>query len=440
MCASSAFRSSCTTWRSPKRCCPGSPPMRGPGHTPGHLVYVLNGGERDVIFWQGALRRPRATSGAAPLRPRDALSAFVLVPRAQRRSSRRRCKADPGLRHCLLGHRAEPAVQSAFSPPPRKTSPLGLAAIRRPRRSAPRPSASATTSTRCCVMYADYDKLTHTSASRPISRRMRSSREISDDDEAQIAYAITLNTAASPNDKTYAQQLKGAAILEPIFKRQPQHPGVAHYLIHLYDYPAIAEKGLDAAKRYAKIAPAAPHAQHMPSHIFTRVGYWKESIDSNTRLGEGGEGGKESASSCTPGLHGLRLSAARAGQAGARRHRRDDCDHRQAHRSRRPLRAGGQPARAMRSSAATGAARRQLEVGRAGSPMSMAITHFARALGAARSGKPKPPRPTSPSSRSCATSCASQGRLLGRASTSSGRSRAPGCSTPRASTTRRSRR
>jgi hypothetical protein len=81
-----------------------------------------------------------------------------------------------------------------------------------------------------------------------------------DDDEAQIAYAITLNVTASPNDKTYANQLKGAAILEPIFKRQPRHPGVAHYLIHLYDYPAIAEQGLDAAKRYSEIAPAAPHA------------------------------------------------------------------------------------------------------------------------------------------------------------------------------------
>lgn len=92
-----------------------------------------------------------------------------------------------------------------------------------------------------------------------------------DDDEAQIAYAITLNVTASPNDKTYANQLKGAAILEPIFKRQPRHPGVAHYLIHLYDYPAIAEQGLDAAKRYSEIAPAAPHALHMPSHIFTRV-------------------------------------------------------------------------------------------------------------------------------------------------------------------------
>ena len=83
------------------------------------------------------------------------------------------------------------------------------------------------------------------------------------DDEAQLFYAITLNVGASPSDKTYSNQLKGAAILEQIFKRQPRHPGVAHYLIHLYDSPALAEKGIDAAKRYSEIAPAAPHAQHM---------------------------------------------------------------------------------------------------------------------------------------------------------------------------------
>jgi tetratricopeptide (TPR) repeat protein len=132
------------------------------------------------------------------------------------------------------------------------------------------------------LMYADYDKLTHIQR----MRLMRDAQEkvaakYSDDDEAQIAYAITLNTSADLNDKTYTQQTKGAAILEPISKRLPQHPGVTHYLIHLYDYPATAQKGLDAANRYAKIAPAAPHAQHMPSHIYTRVGYWKESIDSN---------------------------------------------------------------------------------------------------------------------------------------------------------------
>src|SRR6478609_1520588 len=132
------------------------------------------------------------------------------------------------------------------------------------------------------LMYSDNDKLTHTQRIRAFLGAMEKlAAKYPNDDEAQIAYAITLNTSASPADKTYAQQSKGAAILEPISKRLPQHPGVTHYLIHLYDYPATAQKGLDAAGRYAKVAPAAPHAQHMPSHIYTRVGYWKQSVDSN---------------------------------------------------------------------------------------------------------------------------------------------------------------
>jgi tetratricopeptide (TPR) repeat protein len=132
------------------------------------------------------------------------------------------------------------------------------------------------------VMYADYDKVDHRTRIQAYAKAMEQlAQRYPNDDEAQIHYALSLNTSASAADKTYANQLKGAAILEPIFGRQPQHPGVAHYLIHLYDYPPIAEKGLNAARIYAKIAPDAAHAQHMPSHIFTRVGYWQESIDSN---------------------------------------------------------------------------------------------------------------------------------------------------------------
>jgi tetratricopeptide (TPR) repeat protein len=132
------------------------------------------------------------------------------------------------------------------------------------------------------VMYADSDKVDHRTRIVAYAKAMEQlAQRYPNDDEAQIHYALALNTSASAADKTYANQIKGAAILEPISLRQPQHPGVAHYLIHLYDYPPIAEKGLDAARRYAKIAPAAAHAQHMPSHIFTRVGYWDESIASN---------------------------------------------------------------------------------------------------------------------------------------------------------------
>jgi hypothetical protein len=132
------------------------------------------------------------------------------------------------------------------------------------------------------VMYADHEKVDHRTRIQAYAKAMEQlAQRYPNDDEAQIHYALALNTSASPADKTYASQLKGAAILESIAIRQPEHPGVSHYLIHLYDYPPIAEKGLDAARRYAKIAPAAPHAQHMPSHIFTRVGYWTESIASN---------------------------------------------------------------------------------------------------------------------------------------------------------------
>jgi tetratricopeptide (TPR) repeat protein len=132
------------------------------------------------------------------------------------------------------------------------------------------------------IMYADSDKIDHRTRVVAYAKAMEQlAQRYPNDDEAQIHYALALNTSASAADKTYANQIKGAAILEPISQRQPQHPGVAHYLIHLYDYPSIAEKGLDAARRYAKIAPAAAHAQHMPSHIFTRVGYWDESISSN---------------------------------------------------------------------------------------------------------------------------------------------------------------
>lgn len=101
------------------------------------------------------------------------------------------------------------------------------------------------------------------------------------DTEAKVLSALVTSANFNPNDKTYGNQLRAAAILEPLFKIHPNHPGVAHYLIHSYDYPPIANQGLTAAKAYAGIAPDAAHALHMPSHIFTRTGHWKESIAAN---------------------------------------------------------------------------------------------------------------------------------------------------------------
>lgn len=102
-----------------------------------------------------------------------------------------------------------------------------------------------------------------------------------EDPEAQIFYALALAASEDPADKTYAGRLEAGAILEKLFKQEPTHPGLAHYIIHAYDVPALAEQALVAARRYAEIAPDAPHALHMPSHTFTRLGYWQESIDSN---------------------------------------------------------------------------------------------------------------------------------------------------------------
>src|SRR5271169_6110384 len=165
---------------------------------------------------------------------------------------------------------------------PAPNLPLGLAAIEKAKAIGAKSERERDYIDALSVMYVDYDKIPQQPRVQSYLKKMEAlAAKYPDDDEAQIFYAITLNVAASPADKTYANQLKGAAILEPIWQRQPQHPGVAHYLIHLYDYPPIAAKGLPAALRYSKIAPNAPHAQHMPSHIFTRVGYWKESIAAN---------------------------------------------------------------------------------------------------------------------------------------------------------------
>jgi tetratricopeptide (TPR) repeat protein len=102
-----------------------------------------------------------------------------------------------------------------------------------------------------------------------------------EDTESVIFYALALAAAADPADKTYAKQLKAGAMLENLFVQHPDHPGLAHYIIHTYDFPPLAARAIVAARRYSEIAPSAPHALHMPSHTFTRVGYWQDSIDTN---------------------------------------------------------------------------------------------------------------------------------------------------------------
>ncbi len=132
------------------------------------------------------------------------------------------------------------------------------------------------------VFLKDHDKSDHRTRVKAFEAALAElAARYPDDQEASILYALVLSANFDPTDRKYTNQLRAAQILEPIFKQQPEHPGVAHYLIHSYDYPPIAHHGLDAARRYAQIAPDATHALHMPSHIFTRVGHWRESVEAN---------------------------------------------------------------------------------------------------------------------------------------------------------------
>jgi len=131
-------------------------------------------------------------------------------------------------------------------------------------------------------LYSDFGntpQLTRLIAYRDAMREVAA--KYPEDHEAQIFYALAIAASEDPADKTYAGRLKAGAILEKLFEEEPTHPGLAHYIIHTYDVPELAERALVAARRYSEIAPDAPHALHMPSHTFTRTGYWQESIDSN---------------------------------------------------------------------------------------------------------------------------------------------------------------
>ncbi len=130
--------------------------------------------------------------------------------------------------------------------------------------------------------YTDWETANHQTRIKRFENAMETIyNDYPDDKEAAIFYALALNSGADLSDKTYANRRKAGNILEKLFPDQPNHPGIAHYIIHSYDYPELAEMALSSARRYAAIAPASSHAQHMPSHIFTRLGLWEESIQSN---------------------------------------------------------------------------------------------------------------------------------------------------------------
>jgi tetratricopeptide (TPR) repeat protein len=299
-------------------------------------------------------------------------------------------KADPtcaiaqwGIALTLLDNPHNAIPQSNLAP--------GLAAIQKAKAMGAKTERERDYIDALMLMYADYDKLSHVQRIRAFrDAQEKIAAKYPDDDEAQIAYAITLNTSADLSDKTYAQQMKGAAILEPISQRLPRHPGVTHYLIHLYDYPETAAKGLEAANRYAKVAPAAPHAQHMPSHIYTRVGYWKQSIDSNIASVKAAKAEK----SVGNYLHAQDYMVYAHLQLGQDKQARAVMDEMMQESDFKASVLGAHyalaasPARyAVELGDWDGAS--QLSVRPSPFNFVMAISHFARALGAAHSGKPE---------------------------------------------------
>ena len=187
------------------------------------------------------------------------------------------------MRHGLLGHRHE-QLPSALGAADRGTScRRDASAIEKAKAAGARTQRERDYIAAIEVFYKDADKLDHRTRAFAYSDAMEQLHQrYPSDREAGVFYALTLiATGMMANDKSYANEKKAAQILNRVLAREPQHPGVTHYLIHSYDYPALAHLALPAARSYAKIAPASAHAQHMPSHIFTRLGLWQEAIRSN---------------------------------------------------------------------------------------------------------------------------------------------------------------
>jgi len=245
------------------------------------------------------------------------------------------------------------------------------------------------------LYYKDYEKVDQTTRGLAYEKAMeRLMQKYPDDPEAAAFYALALNETALHSDKTYANELKAGAILEKVLAAQPDHPGALHYLIHSYDYTPLAQRALAAANKYAEIAPAAQHAQHMPAHTYSMLGLWGQSVESNTKSREVAQ---EQAARLWPGathpsvphhLDFTEYALLQMGQEQRAKQVRDD--------SNAIKKLGFEflgsytglaavPARfALERQAWKEAA--ALEPRGSQFPQAEAITHFARAMGSARSG------------------------------------------------------
>src|SRR5215510_10550088 len=189
---------------------------------------------------------------------------------------------DPGCAMALWGVAMDLLGNTLVGPPPRADAQAAWDALEKARAIGAKTQRERDWIEALSSYYRDHDKV-------PVDARLAAynsameqmAQRYPDDYEARVFYALTLQASASKADTTYANQLKSAAILEKLYEQNPQHPGVSHFIIHAYDFAPIAERGIPAARRYAGIAPAVPHARHMPSHIYSMVGLWEESIASN---------------------------------------------------------------------------------------------------------------------------------------------------------------
>jgi tetratricopeptide (TPR) repeat protein len=169
-----------------------------------------------------------------------------------------------------------------WAPPTKSELTKGLKVIELARTMGPLPESESAYIQAISAFFEDADELDHHSRCIRYKNEMgRMYKKYPKDKEAAIFYALALDAAADPGDKSYACQKEAGAILNSLYPDEPNHPGIVHYIIHTYDYPGLAELALPAARKYASIAPGSAHAQHMPSHIFTRLGLWDESIRSN---------------------------------------------------------------------------------------------------------------------------------------------------------------
>src|SRR5258708_146185 len=196
-------------------------------------------------------------------------------------------KQDPNCAIAYWGVAMDQLGNSLVGPPPRAQADTAWAALEKAREIGPKTERESGWIDALRAYYRHHDKVDVDTRLRAYNAAMAQMAErYPDDYEVQVVYAITLQASASKTDLTYSNQLKSVAILEKLFEQNPQHPGVSHFIIHAYDFPPLADRGVAAAKRYGGIAPAVPHARHIPPPIYSMVGRWEESSAANTSATE----------------------------------------------------------------------------------------------------------------------------------------------------------